>query len=284
MKVLVFTPTYKRVDGSIAIWPDCKDSIKALQCGVHKVTYWLSVDEKENKVKNVLTQYQKARLRALSEDFDALLLIESDMIVPPDTLVKLADVEKADAVYGVYLFRHGKPVLNAYRYVDSINADMSLQNYPRDLEQAWKQKVIPVSGLGFGCLLIYRRVLEQIEFRAPVDGAYPDGPFANDCQRMGFKQYARFDVICGHIQDNGYVLWPSSNPLGWAETCILCEIRKNFNGNVNGESLPFMQGTQMRIPLDAAVEFGRAGLVSMLRPDPALEVPGRVMQATRVGV
>ena len=33
---------------------------------------------------------------------------------------------------------------------------------------------------------------------------------ADDCARRGIKQVARFDILCGHIRPDGFVLWPFS--------------------------------------------------------------------------
>ena len=47
--------------------------------------------------------------------FDALLLVENDMILPPDALLKMAAVD-ADVVYGLYVNRHGWRKWLAYTY------------------------------------------------------------------------------------------------------------------------------------------------------------------------
>lgn len=185
--------------------------IAALEYGQHQVTVWLSVDLKEDKKNNVAKQYQKARLRTLNESFDALLTIEDDMVIPSDAIVKLADVPYADIVYGVYLFKMEAPppLLNINRFEHLNKRGKSLSYFPTEMEQAWEQKIIRCSGMGQGCMFVKRKVLEKIEFTSPPHpDYYPDGPFANDCQRYGFSQYAHFGVECGHIQADGSVLWP----------------------------------------------------------------------------
>ena len=53
-----------------------------------------------------LRQSTMKRSMALAGGFDALLLVENDMILPPDALLKMAAVD-ADVVCGLYVNRHG---------------------------------------------------------------------------------------------------------------------------------------------------------------------------------
>jgi hypothetical protein len=273
VKILVFCPTYKRHDGTLAIHPDTSASIDALEYGEHEVTRWISADDHEDKTGNVYRQYCRAVERVKDESFDAVLFIEHDMIVPPDCLIKMAGTD-AEVVYGVYLFRHAKPTLSAFRNVGTSGLDQPLTMFSHELEQAQKAIIWPVSGLGFGCTFIHAGVFDRVTLRKPDNGNYPDGPFADDCARRGVKQVARFDILCGHIRPDGYVLWPFSQG-GFSMNTVRVKILTGFNGRLGNTSVRFVEGEERTLPLDDAVDFQRAGYLSILEKTPAVKIIGK---------
>src|SRR5690349_15787457 len=60
---------------------------------------------------NIVYNYRKIQAAFLAGGYDALWIVEDDLVVPPDALEKLLAVE-ADVVYGVYTFRRGSPIIN----------------------------------------------------------------------------------------------------------------------------------------------------------------------------
>jgi hypothetical protein len=62
--------------------------------------------------------------------------------------------------------------------------DQPLSLFEGEMKRAWGQ-VIPVSAGGLGCALIYRHVLQVIEFRDRGRG-YCDCCFARDVLKTGF--------------------------------------------------------------------------------------------------
>ena len=272
MKILVFCPTYQIAPGALAIHPETRRSIDELQHGEHDVTVMIRPDPHEDKQGNVVRQYQWARQHVLDEGYDALLIIEHDMIVPDDALVKMAATD-AGVVYGVYLFRHVKPTLNAFRAVSPPSLDQSIALFQDELAHAKRAGAWPVSGLGFGCTLIRRDVLEKIEIRRPNGGYYPDGPFASDCCKYGIKQMARFDVECGHIKPDGRVLWPGLEN-DWMYDTLKVKILVNFNGEIGGRTMPFVAGSEVSLPYEAAQDYARAGFCRLLDQTPAVKIIG----------
>ncbi len=153
--------------------------------------------------------------------YDAMLVIESDIIPPPSTLHRLAALD-ADVAYGTYMFRvheynlGAKPVVNLYhRYkvpngrARNIGKSLSL------IDGAWppaERGPIEVSGAGFGCVLIKRHVLEEIDFRTLNPDLTPmvhcDMWFTQDAWTTGCEMLADTRVICGHKTPEGEVLWP----------------------------------------------------------------------------
>lgn len=210
MKVLIGVATFP-VTKEIprAIYPACEESIRALEFdGATKMLAYMDDDPALDPRDNLTNKHNRMRQRALDDGYDALLTVEADMIIPPDALARLAAVE-ADVVYGVYCSR-AHPMVLTFPTLDgykgrSISADA----------ETYRGKfgtVIPCEGVGFGCTLIRRNVLEAIEFRRDVSSAMrrkfaDDWTFALDVKAAGFTSAAHLGVLCGHIQRDGVVRW-----------------------------------------------------------------------------
>jgi hypothetical protein len=172
----------------------------------------------------IADKYNAARLRALEGGYDAMLCIESDMIVPNDAAQKLAATGAAVA-YGAYVFRRKPFHWNAYSVMlpEKKMSGYPLSNVPERARLDWGG-VVEVDGVGLGCTLIRRRVLEKVSFRSD-GGKHADGSrshcdwyFSLDVTRRGYKQKCDLSVLCGHItpQDRDgnvapSVLWPDIN-------------------------------------------------------------------------
>lgn len=202
MRLLIYMPTHGK--GPRA---DCLESARGQQTD-HDVVFelsWHNPFKGTRDLRNVTAQYERAREMALGGGFDALLTVEHDMLIPPQAAQVMADTD-APVVYAPYMLRHGSNVLSLWQWTGGRNLGMSLSLYPRELAHWRKVGVGPVCGVGFGCTLIRRDVLEALPFRGP-DAQAPDLPFAMDCIRAGYKPAGRFDLECGHYHE-GTVLWP----------------------------------------------------------------------------
>jgi hypothetical protein len=151
----------------------------------------------------IAKQYNYARDLVLKNDYDALLTIECDMVVPPDALQKLI-ATGADVAYGLYVLRRPPWEWNAFSVVDGMKAYPLILNSPERAVQDWG-KAVEVDGIGFGCTLIRRSVLAAVPFRSTgeehPDGqrSYNDWYAAQDYTAAGFRQVCDTSVICGHI-------------------------------------------------------------------------------------
>lgn len=156
-----------------------------------------------------LHQYQRGREIFLAGRYDAMLVIESDMIIPRDALTRLAALE-ADLAYGCYVYRGGGVVNILERYSpDARNPGESLSI--RHLWHAAQKKgVIECSGSGLGCVLIQRKVIESVPFADEMTHGYTqffDFPWTCAAYDAGFTMKADCDVQCGHIDRDGTELW-----------------------------------------------------------------------------
>jgi hypothetical protein len=154
---------------------------------------------------NTLHNYKKARQATLDQGFDALMTVERDMIIPSDAVQRLLDCD-ADIAYGLYVFR-AVSSWSAFTRLDR-KSGRSISKDPALAKRMWG-KQMDVAGVGFGCTLIKRHVLEAIEFRG-APGAANDWFFAQDAQEHGFKQVCDLGLVCGHIDTLPMprVIWP----------------------------------------------------------------------------
>lgn len=258
MVILVFTPTY--ADGPR---PETIRSVSRQQTTLeitHEVS-WLDNPLPGRRMENVIAQYQKAWRMALAGGYDALLTVEHDMVLPPNAVEKLMGTD-APVVYGVYMLRHGIPTLSAWQYINNKSLGMSLSLYPNEVRKGRQQGWLEVCGVGWGCTLIRREVLEKVTVRSTGASDAGDMAFATDCVRGGIRQIARFDVPCEHIMPDGTVLHPYRGGIV-ARVLAL----QTLNARVGRESMPMKQGRYYTIPPEDAYELQRAGYVKITNID-----------------
>lgn len=208
--VLVFTPILRlepeTVRGLLALQWD-----GALSVVLQRDNPISSGDARADGYANHLHQYHRSQELFLAGRYDAMLVIESDIIPPADTLMRLAALP-ADVAYGAYMFRGGRVVniLNRYyewpRQARNMGESLSFRGL---WDAACTQGVIDCSGSGLGCTLIHRRVLETTPFRAPADGGFFDWDWTQAVYSAGHRMMADTRVQCGHVDTDGSVLWPS---------------------------------------------------------------------------
>lgn len=230
-RILLFTPAHPRY----GIRPQTRDSIhEAIRNYSGAVDWFITHGDNplDKPYSNVVRHHNRAREMVLGGDYDALLSIEADMIVPPDTIDALLACD-ADISYGLYVWRNKPRRWSAYKEL-GLFGGYSISHEPdgEEARAAWG-KIVDVVGLGMGCTLIKRHVLQDIEFRLH-DGRHSwiqevyaeeykalglnpyrehkdmvadDWLLAMDAQHYGFTQRANLGVVCGHIADDG-IYWP----------------------------------------------------------------------------
>ncbi len=209
--VLVFTPVHR-------LEPETVAALFALEWG-GALSFLLQRDNPgEDPVANHYHQYARGREIFLRGAYEAMLVVESDIVVPPDALKRLAAL-RCDVAYGVYVFRiKTQNVVNIFeRYPD--NSGRPARNIGESLSvrglwpAAKRAGVVDCSGGGLGIALIQRPVLEAVPFRPPHE--YPggktfcDSPWTQDVYQRGYTMRADTRVICGHKDTDGEMLWPA---------------------------------------------------------------------------
>jgi len=204
--VLIFTPVYR-------LEPETIQAVFNLEWdGPLSIMFQRDNPHGSNMPKtNQLHQYQRGREVFLRGGYDAMLVIESDIIPPKDALKRLAALQ-ADCGYGVYQFRRARiiNIFELYPTAEVHNVGESLSIKPALIARALRDGKIPCSGGGLGICLIRRRVLEKIDFRLPdgEGGGFCDSLFTDDVLHNGFSQVADMRVVCGHKDTDGVIYWP----------------------------------------------------------------------------
>lgn len=203
-------------------YPQAEASILQVE-GVAQTVFDFADDATLPWYENILRKYQMARGMMLAGGFDGLLFLESDMLIPRDAARRLSDVistHDAGVAYGLYCWRHGVAWWNAYIALDeeagfSLSDPLAREHAPASWPQAVRGEPFPCYGVGFGCTLVRRDVLEQINFRnfAGEQSFYVDWCFAADCNARGIRQMCDPAVVCGHITDVRMILYPDLREL-----------------------------------------------------------------------
>ncbi|MGB3905738.1 MAG: hypothetical protein WBB22_12515 [Anaerolineae bacterium] len=232
MRVLVYTPVVK--GKYYKLHYDALYSLEPLESG-GQIDYLQLVggDTAEHPFDNITRKMNEARWLALQGDYDAILMVESDVIVPPETLKKLAAVE-ASVAYGLVVHTHGWPTWNAsVELNDKMAVPISL--FPDQARAAWGN-VVEVAGVGSSCVLIHWDVLDRVKFwrkDTPEFQRSCDWYFSEDCVKEGIEQKCDTTVICGHIELDlmPRVLWPSIEHKGFYRSDVIGELPWDIQTN-----------------------------------------------------
>ena len=150
------------------------------------------------RIEKILNGRKYVREYALKNNYDFLLFVDSDVMLPPDAIALLTMV-KADVVSGAYLSAFnlgGKTVIAPVIYKDLGNGECQLYTY----EGVAPNKVIDVGAAGLGCTLISKKALQAIDFRTFNNSQTggEDMAFYVDARAKGFMTVANTKVKCIH--------------------------------------------------------------------------------------
>jgi len=156
--------------------------------------------------------YQIDQIRNLigkwAKNYDYLFSVDSDIVLQPDTLVKMLKADK-DVISGLYIQRipdtHTLEV-----YMDSGNGGCT--NIPITAIQG--KGIVEIAGCGMGCVLINSNVFRQLEYPHfyyqsaldHKDTISEDIYFCKKARAHGFTIWADESIRCDHIGNTKFVV------------------------------------------------------------------------------
>lgn len=195
MKVLVASPVKRSMR-----YKECVDSMLALSWpnGAQVDVVFFVDGDTESRWENQCKKLNDARVMALDGCYDALVTVDSDIIVQEDALQRMSAIE-ADVVYGLIVQRIEPYHWNATVKMRPTGEVVFLTEDPVAARAAWG-KVLECEGHGQAISFVRRDALKRIMYRVPhPDRRASDWAFSFDCQKEGIKQVIDLGVVCGHI-------------------------------------------------------------------------------------
>ena len=161
--------------------------------------------------------YQIDQIRNLigewAKRYDYLFSVDSDIVLPRDTLVKMIAADK-DIISGLYIQRKpGEHILEVYK----ILPNGGMGNIA--IEELHGLGIVEIAGCGFGCCLIKGDVFRTIPYPHFVyksaldhkDTISEDIYFGMKAWKYNFKIWCDPSIICDHVGKNVFrVVVPTS--------------------------------------------------------------------------
>ena len=167
---------------------DYYNKLKKLNIKVIKDKY------KESAKERIVSSRNKLKNYFLNNYYDYFLSLEQDVVPPKDVIQKLMKHDK-DICSGLY-FKEKDNELIPIMYVPYKDEFAKLLKF----EEIPENELVEVITSGLGCVLIKRKVLENIEFRYEKDKEpWDDVWFCEDARQKGFKVYVDTSVRCKHF-------------------------------------------------------------------------------------
>lgn len=137
---------------------------------------------------------------AIKQGCDYIFWLDSDMMFPPDVLVRMfEDLKHGDIVSGLY-FRRVAPFTPVI--YDRLDIDDTGCHYtePKDIPDG----IFEVAGCGFGCVLMPTDIMLDVLEKygspfTPINGIGEDLSFCWRARQLGFKIVCDPDIPLGHV-------------------------------------------------------------------------------------
>lgn len=136
-------------------------------------------------------------------DFDRLIIVEQDMIIPPDGLARMAQYQPEHDIVGSVFFKHEFPHhVMAWMQVDSPAYSPLTKDVVKTMVD--NPALYEVDAVAMGFTAISRRVFDEWDRSVPMWTPAPplnghDLHFCNEAKKQGFKVWLDSGIGCGHL-------------------------------------------------------------------------------------
>ena len=187
MKILVAVPTFE------TITPETFKSIYNLDSAGHDLSFDYVKGYDCAKARNAIVG------KAFEGDYDYILMVDSDIIVPSDAIPKFLEYP-VPICFGLY----------PHKNTDKNEAEifkLECENYTeRYTYDELDNPRLVVKGAGFGCAFISTGVFKKLEYPFFKYVSYDNGCFLSEdlyfcstARRKGFSIWADTRIRCGHL-------------------------------------------------------------------------------------
>ncbi len=181
----------------------------------------------EKNIFRLISSRNKIIEYAIENDYDYILMIDSDVIVPKETITELINADK-DIISGIYYnyfvingqiklrpvcWRHISPeefeeISKQVRFPPIVKSYEDVRRHLTE-EEIKEGKVIRVKIPAAGCMLIKKNVFEKIKFgQLEIEGFKPktgeDIYFFTKAEEGGFGLYCDPKIKCEHLIEGKY--------------------------------------------------------------------------------
>jgi GT2 family glycosyltransferase len=193
--------------------------------------------QEEKNMYRLISSRNKILDYAMEKGYDYLLMMDSDVLVPPDILNKLLP-HKKDICSGLYFSPFNalgemrilpvawKPLEEKTfedlkkqgKIPEKFNSHLDLRRHLTEKEIDSKE-LLEVLIPSAGCMLLSKKVFEDIryeflpktemEMKHPTDEIY----FLKKARKKGFKIYCDTSVICRHLVEGKFIRKEEKHPL-----------------------------------------------------------------------
>ena len=202
MKVILSVPTYGHID------PQCVRSLRtAVMTAGNHGTYWAG-DYSTDRIGYGSGRNLVARTVVEESLCDGVVWVDSDMVIPPDSIWRLlltAEKNRFDLLTGIYHQRGGDNLPVVYLFNEKTERFTQASMYP-------EKSIVKMGGCGFGFVWTSLKALKAIKecphFRDEGEW-FPDyreghGKYGEDlgfCRlaiQAGIQLYADSNILLGH--------------------------------------------------------------------------------------
>jgi len=133
------------------------------------------------------------------KQYDHLLFLDSDVVIPEDTIPRLL-AQKKDIVGGLYMLKAFPfpPTMYEWHQKADENGENFLYRIILDYERG---KMVKCDALATGCMMVSRKVLElPSPWFSFKEGGTEDTYFCRRAQEKGFEIWCDTSIECQHLR------------------------------------------------------------------------------------